>query len=66
MEEKLREFIGKRVHITFESKRYNGIFNLTGILADVDHLWADFINPESDYPDGAYEMISTSRIRSVC
>jgi hypothetical protein len=65
MEEKLKELIGKRVHITFRSHKYNGIFNLTGTLVKVESQWTCFDNPTSDYPEEAYEMINTLRIRSV-
>jgi hypothetical protein len=65
MEEKLIKLIGKRVHITFRSHRYNGIFNLTGTLVKVESQWTCFTDSTSDYPEGAYDMISTLRIRSV-
>jgi hypothetical protein len=65
MEEKLRELIGKKVNITFESKRYNGIFNLTGTLVEVGSQWTCFQSSISDYPEGNYDFINTLRIRSV-
>jgi hypothetical protein len=66
MEEKLREFIGKKVHITFESKKHKCIFNLTGILTGVDWQWSYFIASTSDYPfDYEIEMVNTLRIRTV-
>jgi hypothetical protein len=65
MEEKLIQLIGKRVHITFRSHRYNGIFNLTGILVEVGSQWTCFQDSTSDYPEGNYDFINTLRIRSV-
>jgi ribosome maturation factor RimP len=68
MEEKLREFIGKKVHITFESKQHNKIYNLTGILTSVDDnwQWAHFTDATSDYPiDHEIEMVNKYRIRTV-
>jgi ribosome maturation factor RimP len=65
VEEQLQQFIGKKVHITFESKRHNGIYNLTGVLVRVDSQWSYFIDSVSDYPEGVFDFINTSRIRSV-
>jgi hypothetical protein len=65
MEEKLIQLIGKRVHITFRSHKYNGIFNLTGTLVEVGSQWTYFTNSTSDYPEGTYDFINTLRIRSV-
>jgi hypothetical protein len=67
MEEKLKELIGKKVHITFRSHKYNGIFNLTGILVGVGCQWTRFVDAYSDYPDMTFsvDMINTLRIRSV-
>jgi hypothetical protein len=65
MEEKLKELIGKKVHITFQSKRFNGIYNLTGTLVEVGNQWTYFQDSISDYPEGSYDFINTLRIRSV-
>jgi hypothetical protein len=65
MEEKLIHLIGKRVHITFRSHRYNGIFNLTGTLVEVGSQWTCFRDSTSDYPEGSYDFINTLKIRSV-
>jgi hypothetical protein len=69
MEEKLKQLIGKRVHITFESKQHNKIFNLTGTLVRINDgwLWAHFADATSDYPFDGYriEMVNKYRIRTV-
>jgi hypothetical protein len=65
MEDKLIQLIGKRVHITFRSHKYNGIFNLTGTLVEVGSQWTYFTDSTSDYPEGPYDYINTLRIRSV-
>jgi hypothetical protein len=65
MEEKLKQFIGKKVHITFENKKYKGIYNLTGILLGADMFWAYFANPTSDYPESNFTYVNTMKIKSV-
>jgi hypothetical protein len=65
MEEKLMKLIGKKVHVTFQSRRFNNIYNLTGTLTGVDSQWAYFVNPTSDYPEGAFDYVNILRIRSV-
>lgn len=67
MEEKLKQYIGKKVHITFESKKHKCIYNLTGILTGVDWQWSCFTDATYDYPFMAYkiDMVNTMRIRSV-
>ncbi len=65
MEEKLMQYIGKKIHITFESKRFKSIFNLTGKLVSVGVQWTCFIEATSDYPEGVFDCINTSRIRSI-
>jgi hypothetical protein len=66
MEEKLRELIGKKVRITFESKRFGKTYNLTGTLTGVDWQWSYFVDVTSDYPfDFLIEKVNTLRIRSV-
>ena len=68
MKEELIKFIGKKVHVTFKSKRHNRIYNLTGALLRTNEYWSLFEEFTTDYPsiiDGPTIDINTSRIRSV-
>ena len=65
-EESLRPYIGKKVHITFESKQDNETYSLIGILVGVGFPWTHFADAHSDYPsDHRIEFVNTLRIRSV-
>ena len=78
MEEKLRQFIGKKVHITFESHRFKtpenpgGIYELNGIVLEVNPQWSYFDEVQTNYPPGfeyrvgfGFQPLNTTRIRSV-
>lgn len=61
----LLDNLGNRVKVTFESKRYNGIFYLIGKVFDVSPSTTRFMSEESDYPEGVFDYLNTSRIRSA-
>jgi hypothetical protein len=61
------EFVGKKASITFESKRHNGLFTQTGkiISASEEMVVFDPFGRYSDYPEGAFDCLNTSRVREV-
>lgn len=63
--ETLLNNINNRVKVTFESKKYQGIFYLIGRIFNVSPDYTIFTSEESDYPEGKFDYLNTSRIRSV-
>jgi len=60
------DYIGKNVIVTFESKRYDGVYNQTGKLVYFDSRFAEFENiVETNYPEGEIIYLTTSRIRGI-
>jgi len=60
-------YIGKRAAVTFESKRFSGLYTQTGliIIANESCTVFDFGDRESDYPEGSFDYLNTSRIRKI-
>lgn len=67
MLEQLNNLAGKRVCISFESKKFNGEYRQTGILlrANEDWTYLDDWSGRTTYPRGSTAVINTSRIRDV-
>lgn len=68
MQKTLEKLIGKKVCATFESKRFNGIYTISGELISVGLTRTCFNNWSTDYPEKhtcQVMGVMTSRIMSA-
>lgn len=64
-ETELTKFINKKVAITFESKKYGKTFDYSGRLLSASNNRAVFIDGISNYPDGVFDYVNITRIRTI-
>jgi hypothetical protein len=56
---------GKKVKVTFESKRYAGLYWQTGIVYDVEPSHITMQAEDTNYPEGRIQFLNTSRLRAA-
>ena len=55
--------LGKQIKVFFRSNKHNGTYYLIGNVTDISPEYTMFYPAiETDYPDGLFSMLNTSRI----